>query len=63
MEKETKENTFKIICPWCNAPYTAEMNDGLSAAAGCPTCGDASISGTIDIICTNCKKLVYRKEY
>ena len=60
----SKENTPKklnIICPWCNAPYTAEMIADDLGAGGCDTCGP-EVYGAIDIICTNCKKLVYRKE-
>jgi len=58
MEKE-----LKIICPFCNAPYTAEMVDNLSIGEGCETCGSGSCSGSVDIKCENCKKIVYSKEF
>lgn len=56
------ENELKIICPFCNAPYTAEMANDLYAADGCETCGP-EIEGSVIITCSNCKKVVYKKEY
>lgn len=56
------ENEFKILCPFCNAPYTAVMKDDLGLAGGCTSCG-SWIDGSIEIYCSNCKKLVYKKEY
>lgn len=58
-----KDNEFKIVCSYCNAPYTAEMEDDLCASNGCITCGTGTISGSIDIKCSNCKKVIYKKEY
>lgn len=55
---------FKILCPYCNAPYTAEMKNELEYSSGCDTCGYGSEKiSTVEIHCTNCKKLVYKKEY
>ena len=55
--------TLKIICPFCDAPYTAEMTESLFSAEGCDTCGYGSEpQGSIEITCTNCKKVVYKKE-
>lgn len=57
---------LKILCPFCLVPYTALMEDSLYgyASGGCDTCGpDTEIEGSIDIYCSNCKKLVYKKEY
>ncbi len=59
---EQKNKKLKIICPFCNAPYTAEMEEDLFLTGGCPTCDYKDYSGTIDIICNNCKKIVYSKE-
>lgn len=55
------------LCVWCSAPWTdemmkvtaeAEMEDGYY--------GDSYLSGNgvvnIDITCSSCKRLVYRKE-
>lgn len=55
-------NEFKIVCPFCNASYTAEMEDDLWASQGCETCGP-EITGSFEIKCSNCKKLIYKKEY
>jgi len=57
-----EETTFKIVCPFCNAPYTGDMEDLLYASQGCDTCGPI-ISGSIEIKCSNCRKIVYKKEY
>lgn len=56
------ENEFKIICPFCNAPYTAKMVDELEASKGYVS-GPATIEGSISIVCSNCNKVVYKKEY
>jgi len=57
MEKE-----LKIVCPFCNAPYTAEMEDDLYIAGNCETCC-TGVTGSITINCSNCKKVVYKKEF
>lgn len=56
------ENELNIVCPFCNAPFTGSMQFDLSIAGGCETCG-SDIEGSVDIYCSNCKKLVYKKEY
>ena len=56
------EQELIIKCPFCNADYTAEMKDSLYAAEGCDTCGP-DMGGSFEIICSNCKKVVYKKEY
>ena len=55
---------LKILCPYCNAPYTAEMLETLDICEGSytPDCVGSTIRGKIDIHCSKCKKLVYRKE-
>ena len=55
---------LKILCPYCNAPYTAEMLETLDICEGSytPDCVGSKIIGKIDINCSKCKKLVYRKE-
>lgn len=57
---EKKE--LKIICPFCNAQYSAEMDTDLRASMGCETCGPDEPTGVIEIRCTNCQKIVYKKE-
>jgi len=68
LKKSLKRITeeLKIICPFCNADYTAEMLDNLSAEAGFDTFGadgSAEVVGKIEIKCSNCKKIVYLKEF
>lgn len=56
-------NQFKILCPFCDAPYTAEMLIELEEyGEGCETCGPESADLSLEIKCSNCKKLVYKKE-
>jgi len=58
----TEENTLKILCPFCNEPYTAEMLIDLEEGNDCDTCGGDSADLTVEIKCANCKKIVYKKE-
>ena len=53
------EEILKIICPFCNAPYTAKMEEELYAGGGwCDTCDiGTEISGEIRIICEKCKRV------
>ncbi len=55
---------FKVLCPYCDAPFTAKMTNDLNYSEGSytPDCVLDKIYGNIDIICSNCSKLVYRKE-
>jgi len=54
---------LEIYCPFCNGRYTAKMVEDLSSAEGCDTCGSAGEStGSIEIVCENCDKVVYKKE-
>lgn len=58
-----EEKGFKILCPYCNSPYTAKMLVDLEEyGAGCETCGPESADLSLEIRCTNCNKLVYKKE-
>lgn len=61
----------KILCPFCNASYTADMLLRLSEIGDCQTsdCGSRACTGeerhtraSLRIICDNCKKIVYEKE-
>lgn len=58
-----KENELKILCPFCNAQYTAEMTRELETLSdGSCSCGSWSHhEDTVDIICSNCRKVVYTK--
>ncbi len=64
-KKKTQEiKEAKMLCPYCNAEFTPEMQaDYAWAKEGCPTCGFGSeVCMSISIYCTACKRLVYRKE-
>lgn len=55
---------FRVLCPYCDKPYTDEMTKQLVAAGLCETCGTGLTPETkyIDIKCGNCNKIIYRKE-
>lgn len=56
-------NELRILCVFCNAPWTAKMVEDLYVTQGCDTCGyGAGVYGSIEVICTNCSRVVYRKE-
>ena len=58
------DDEIKILCPFCNAEWTAEMDTELeSYNAGCETCGyGAEATFSVTIRCSNCNRIVYRKE-
>lgn len=62
MKDDEHSNELKILCPFCNAPYTAQMEEDLDVSMRCETCGPGPIMGAIFIICDNCKRTVYKKE-
>ena len=55
---------LKVFCPFCSSEYTASMLHQLefSEASYTTNCVGEKIYGYIDIVCDNCKRLVYRKE-
>lgn len=61
---EDKERELKILCPFCNAPYTAEMEEHLrwASEATSPSGYGAGAGITITITCSNCKRVVYKKD-
>lgn len=68
IEPEVDGFVFKPpLCVFCNAPWTADMiNVSVDAELEDGYYGDTYLSGqgdaTIDITCSTCKRLVYRKE-
>ena len=61
----TETDTIKILCPFCGVPYTAEMVTQLEHGCREDSFGNADFSSaiaTIEITCSHCKKVVYRKE-
>lgn len=68
-KKEYKETTFipqelKIVCVFCNAPWTAAMEvESWIISDGCDTCGHGSETEyVVEIRCNNCSRVVYKKE-
>lgn len=58
------KHLLKIICPYCSQPYTAIMLHKLWFSEGSytPDCVGSKIGSSIEITCTHCGKLVYKKE-
>ena len=59
---EAEETALKILCPYCNKPYTAKMLTDFSYSCGSEWTGIYGETETVKIYCSNCKKLVYTKE-
>lgn len=55
------------LCVFCNAPWTDEMvhvyDVDASHGEGSYDFGPEDMRATVDITCTHCGKLIYRKEY
>ena len=54
------------LCPFCSKAWSDSMIEALDlqASAGCDTCGYGGyIEGRIDITCSGCGRLIYRKEF
>lgn len=47
-------------CVFCNAPWTPEMIELVELSGYCSTCADSE--RVIDVFCSTCSRLVYRKE-
>jgi hypothetical protein len=47
-------------CVFCNAPWTPEMVELVELSGYCSTCADSE--RVIDVFCSSCTRLVYRKE-
>ena len=65
MEEAKPPDFLTVLCVFCNAPWTAEMQlMELWSSAGCDTCGyGARVHGVVLIECENCNRIVYRKEF
>ncbi len=59
-----KTENAKMICPFCNAYFTPEMEvEYYRISEGCDTCGyGRETSITVNVICESCGKKVYEKE-
>lgn len=56
-----EEEKLIILCPFCNAPYTAEMETAFNYSMGSEMTGIYDENTSVKITCSNCKKLVYQK--
>jgi hypothetical protein len=56
-----EEPKLTILCPFCNAPYTARMEMEFNYSMGSEWTGIYGEEKKLDIYCDNCKKLVYTK--
>lgn len=65
-EEELKEKLIqkelKILCPYCNSVWTAEMIAELNYSSCIHNSCDRG-DGEVKIVCSNCKKIVYIKEF
>lgn len=52
---------LKIVCPFCNAPYTAKMETSFDYCCGSEMTGIYGEEVGVEIYCSNCNKLVYKK--
>lgn len=52
---------LKIMCPFCNAPYDADMETSFDYSMGSEYTGIYGEEVGVKIFCKNCKRLVYRK--
>ena len=62
LERADIISELKIICPFCNASYSAKMLVDLSNGDNCESCGQGDPTGTLEVVCSNCGKVVYRKD-
>ena len=53
--------TKKPLCPFCSAEWTDDMMDLQAWSEGYESTGYYS-AASIDINCSSCKMLIYRKE-
>lgn len=60
MGKLNTKTDLKICCPYCKSPFDAKMEADYEHASSEYT-GLWKNEVTIDIYCSNCKKLVYSK--
>lgn len=53
---------LKILCPFCNSTYDAEMLLDIEGSTMCETCGPDEGEPTVEVTCSNCKRVIYKKE-
>jgi hypothetical protein len=52
---------LKILCPYCNSPYSGKMKAEFDYSMGSEWTGMYGEDLSVEIYCDNCKKLVYKK--
>ena len=57
-----EEPRLTILCPFCNAPYTATMEAEFNYSMGSEWTGIYGEEKHVKIFCDNCKKVVYTKD-
>jgi formate dehydrogenase maturation protein FdhE len=58
----TEPQELKILCPFCNAIWVAEMETDFDYSMGSEYTGIYNETIKVEIKCSNCKKLIYTKE-
>lgn len=65
--KEGFQPGARPICVFCNAPWTDEMirleDIDANHGEGSYDTGPENQRATLDITCSSCKRLIYRKEH
>ncbi len=63
MDKEPECNISKILCPYCNAPWSEENVKLFDISSDYyESCGPFDYTASIKIKCHACKELLYVKE-
>ncbi len=57
----TNNKELKILCPFCNAVWTAKMETDFDYSMGSEHTGIYGGTVSVEIYCNNCGKLVYTK--
>lgn len=56
-----KQKPLRILCPFCNAVWDAKMEAQFDYSMGSEYTGIYDERVSVEIFCSNCKKLVYKK--
>lgn len=58
---EVENTELHILCPYCNAIWTAEMEADYTYSMGSEETGIYGEEVSVKIYCSNCNKLIYQK--
>lgn len=56
-----EEKELKILCPFCDQIWDAKMKAEYSSSMGSEWTGEYDQNISVEIHCSNCKRLVYAK--